>query len=129
MVDYSSDRLESSDIWEVPGGSFLDQLVDIPRPGQDFVGAEVFMGVEAVTSLSDFLVLSPEQLTVDPLVKSISQRPKILLGSSSWRDSGLLSHRKQCSPVPDFQEGFEVVKSVVDVPTEGEAGQVLQGKV
>ena len=38
VVDYSSDRLESSDIWEVPGGSFLEQLVDIPRPGQDFVG-------------------------------------------------------------------------------------------
>ena len=88
MVDYSSDRLESSDIWEMPGGSFLEQLVDFPRPGQAFVGAEIFMGMEAVTSPSDFLVFSPELLTADPLVKSFSQWPEVLLGSSSQRDSG-----------------------------------------
>ena len=32
-LDYSSDRLESSDIWEVPGGGLMEQLVDIPRLG------------------------------------------------------------------------------------------------
>ena len=35
LVDYSSDRLESTGIWEVPGGGFLEQLVEIPRLGKE----------------------------------------------------------------------------------------------
>ena len=129
MVDYSSDRLESSDIWEVPGGSFLEQWVAFPRPGQDLVGSGVFMDVEAVTSPSDFLILSPEHLVADALVKSFSQRPEVLLGSSSRRDSGLFSNWKTGFPASDSLDGSEVVKSAAEVPSEGEAGQVLQGKI
>ena len=87
------------------------------------------MEVEAVTSPSDFLVLSPELLTAAPLVKSFSQRPKVLLGSSSRRDSDLFSNWKIGCPASDFLDGFEVVKSAAEVPSEGEAGQVLQGKI
>ena len=119
MVDYSSDRLESSDIWEVPGGRCLEKLVDFPRLGQDFVGAEVFMEVEAVTSPSDFLVLLPELLTVSPLVKSFSQGPEVLLGSTSRRDLGLFSNWKIGFTASDFLDGFEVVKSAAEVPSEG----------
>ena len=67
----------------MPGESFMEQLVDFPRPGQEVLGSGSFMGVEAVTSPSDFLVLSLELLTVDPQVESFSQRLEILLGSSS----------------------------------------------
>ena len=52
-----------------------------------------------------------------------------MLGSSSRRDSGLFSNEKLGFPASDLLEGFEVVKSVVEVPSEGEAVQVLQGKV
>ena len=121
--------MESTDIWEMPGGRFLEQLVDFPRPGQASVGAEGFMEVEAVMSPSDFLVLSPELLTTDPLVKSFSQRPEVLLGSTSRRDSGLFSNWKTGFPASDFLDGFEVVKSAAEVPSEGEAGQVLQGNI
>ena len=129
MVDYSSDRLESSDIWDVPGGSFLEQWVAFPRPGQDLVGSGVFMDVEAVTSPSDFLILSPEHLVADPLVKSFSQRLEVLVGSSNRRDTGLFSNQKLGSQASAFLDGFEVLKCVVEEPSEGEAGQVLQGKV
>ena len=94
MVDYSSDKLESSDIWKMPGGWFLEQLVDFPRLGQNFVGAQGFMEVEAVTSPSDFLVLLPELLTVDPQVEYFSQRLDFLLGSSSWREKGAFFTQK-----------------------------------
>ena len=35
VVDYSSDRLESTDIWAVPGGGSLENMVEIPRLGLD----------------------------------------------------------------------------------------------
>ena len=59
-VDYSSDRLESYDIWDVPGGGVMEQVVDIPRLSQEVLDSASFMplGLESVTSLSDFLVFS-----------------------------------------------------------------------
>ena len=129
MVDYSSDRLERYDIWEMPGGIFLEQLVDFPRPGQDFVGDGVFMEVEAVTSPSDFLVLSLEHLVADPLVKYFSQRPEVLLGSSRRRDKGFFSNRQLGFSASAFLDGLEVVKSATEVLSEGEVGQVFQGKL
>ena len=35
VVDYSSDRLESTNIWTVPGGGSLENMVEIPRLGLD----------------------------------------------------------------------------------------------
>ena len=60
VVDYSSDRLESSDIWEVPGGGSMELLVGFPRPGQDELAPASLkpLGLEDVTSPSEFLVFS-----------------------------------------------------------------------
>ena len=61
VVDYSSDRLESSDIWDVPGGGLEEQGVDIPRLVlEDLISASLGPSrLEVVTSPSDFLILSP----------------------------------------------------------------------
>ena len=84
-LDYSSDRLESSDIWEVPGGGMMEQLVDIPRLGQDVVGSAslVTLGLETVSSPSDFLVFSPELLTAVTQEESTIQWSDVWLGSSN----------------------------------------------
>ena len=68
VVDYSSDRLESSDIWAMPGGGLRSPGVDIPRLGQeDHVPARAEpLSLENVTSPLDFLIFSPvEQAPVD----------------------------------------------------------------
>ena len=60
-VDYSSDRLESSDIWDVPGGGMMEQGVDIPIMGQEDLESAclVPLRLEDITSPPDFLVFSP----------------------------------------------------------------------
>ena len=130
-LDYSSDRLESSDIWEVPGGGMMEQLVDIPSLGQDVVGSAslVTLGLETVSSSSDFLVFSPELLTAVSQEESFTQRSEVWLGSSNWREAGIFSSR-----IPEFQaavsqEGFGAVKGNASGTDDGEVGQVLQGKV
>ena len=87
-LDYSSDRLESFDIWEVSGGGMMEQLVDIPRLGQDMVGSAslVPLGLEAITSPSDFLVLSPKLLTTVTQEEYFTQWSEAWLGSSNWRE-------------------------------------------
>ena len=94
-LDYSSDRLESSDIWEVPGGGMMEQLVDIPRLGQDVVGLAslLTLGLETVSSSSDFLVLSPDLLTAVTQEKTLFQRSEVRLGSSNWKETGFFSSR------------------------------------
>ena len=87
-VDYSSDRLESSDIWDVPGGGVMEQVVDIPRLSQEVLDSASFMslGLEGITSPSDFLVFSPVvQLPVDPHVDPSSHLPDDLLGTRAGR--------------------------------------------
>ena len=107
----------------------MEQLVDFPSTGQEVLGSGSFMGVEAVTSPSDFLVLLPELITVDPQVESFSQRPEYLLGSPNWKEKGDFFTRKLGFSAPVIQEGFEAVKEGFQVPAKGEDGQVLQGKV
>ena len=131
VVDYSSDRLESSDIWEVPGGGMMEQLVDIPILGQDVVGSEsmVIVGLETVSSPSDFLVLSLDLLTAVTQEESTIQRSDVWLGSSNWRESGIFP-----SWFPDFQAavsqvGFGAVKGCAAGSDDGEVSQVLQKKV
>ena len=67
VVDYSSDRLESSYIWEVPGGGLGAQGVVFPRLRQEeHVSARLGpLNLAEVTSPSEFLNLSPvEQVSV-----------------------------------------------------------------
>ena len=123
-LDYSSDRLESSDIWEVPGGGLMEQLMDIPRLGQDVVGSAslVTVGLETVSSPSDFLVFSPDLLTAVSQVESPFQRSEDRLGSSNWRESGIFPSR-----FPDFQAavsqvGFGAVKGCAAGSDDGEVG-------
>ena len=85
VVDYSSDRLESSDIWDVPGGGVMEQVANIPRLSQEVLYSASFVlsGLEDVTSPSKFLVFSPvEQLPVDPHVDSSSHLFDDVLGNS-----------------------------------------------
>ena len=65
VVDYSSDPLESTDIWGVPGGGFLEQEVDIPRLGPDAHALDKsgLLDLEAVTYPSDFIVTPGDQFT------------------------------------------------------------------
>ena len=107
VVDYSSDRLESSDIWDVPGGGLEAQGVDIPRLGpEDLVSASLGPSrLEVVTSPSDFLILSPvEQVPVDTQADSFSYMLADLLDSPRWWEVGV------CFSSPEFQGGFEPVK-------------------
>lgn len=60
-VDYSSDQLEGSDIWEMPGGRYLEQLVDLPPMGTVDLSPGGFESEQqgVAFSPSDFLSLSP----------------------------------------------------------------------
>ena len=130
-VDYSSDRLESSDIWDVPGGGLMEQGVDIPRMGQEDLESTclVPLRLEDVTSPPDFLVFSSvEQFPVESHADSFSQLPADLLGSPSWREAGVFFSRNLGFSTPGFQGGFEVVEGFEQVAADGVAGQVLQGK-
>ena len=123
-LDYSSDRLESSDIWEVPGGGMMEQLVDIPRLGQDVVESAslVTLGLETVSSLSDFLVFSPELLTAVTQEESTIQWSDVWLGSSNWREAGILSSQIPESHAAVSQEGFGAVKGNASGTDDGEVG-------
>ena len=65
VVDYSSDPLESNDIWGVPGGGFLEQEVVFPRLGPDALALAKSgpLDLEAVTFPSDFIVSPGGQFT------------------------------------------------------------------
>ena len=128
MVDYSSDRLESSDIWDVPSGGVMEQVVDIPRLGQKVLESASFMplGLEGVTSPFDFLVFSPMvQLPVEPQVDPSSHLPDDLLGNSSWKEAGAPFSWNLGFPVSVFQVGFEAVKGSDKVTMDGVDGQIL----
>ena len=115
IVDYSSDRLESSDIWDVPGGGMMEQGVDIPRMGQEVLDSAswVPLRLEDVTSPSEFLVSSSvEQLPVEPHVDSFTHLPVDLLGSPSWRDAGVFFSNNLGFSAPDFHGGFEAVEGL-----------------
>ena len=122
IVDYSSDRLESSDIWDVPCGGLEAQGVDIPRLGpEDLVSASLGPSrLEVVTSPSDFLILSPvEQVPVVSQVDSFSYLPEDLLDSPRWWEVG------GCFLSPVSQGGFKYLKSVVSGAADGVDGQYL----
>ena len=124
-VDYSSDRLESSDIWDVPGGGVMEQVVDIPRLSQEVLDSASFMplGLESIMSLSDFLVFSPVvQLPVEPHVDPSSHLPDDLLGNSSWKEVGAPFSRNLGFPASVFQVGFEAVKGSDQVTADGVDG-------
>ena len=128
VVDYSSDRLESSDIWDVPGGGGMEQVADIPRLSQEVLDSASFMplGLEGVTSPSGFLVFSPVvQLSVDPHVDPSSHLPVDLLGNSSWKEARAPLSGNLGFPVSVFQVGFEAVKGSDKVTMDGVDGQIL----
>ena len=130
-VDYSSDRLERSDIWEVPSGGMIERRVDIPRLGQEEHDLASFLPLrlEDVTSSSKFLVFSPvEQLPVDYKIDSLSHLPEDFLGSQSWREAGSFFPRNPGFPATDILGELEVVKGSKQVEADEEAGHVLQGK-
>ena len=80
-VDYSSDRLESIDIWEVTGGGSLDHFVEIPRLGLDDQVPGKLLGSAVALSPSFCPVSSPvAQATA---VATSVQLNEGLLGSSS----------------------------------------------
>ena len=106
-VDYSSDRLESSDIWDVPSGGLEALGVEIPRLGlENHVSANLGSSrLEVVTSPSDFLILSPvEQVPVETQADTLSYLPAVLLDSLRWQEVGVYFSS------PKFQGGFEPVK-------------------
>ena len=87
-VDYSSDRMESADIWEVTGGGSLEHLVEIPRSGLDEqVPVNKLLGLEDIPSPSVFPVSSP--VAQVPAVAPYFQWHEGFLGSSSWSDVGV----------------------------------------
>ena len=92
LVDYSSDRLESTDIWEVTGGGSLEHLVEIPRVGlaeQDPVNFKP-LGLEEFSFPSSFFVSSPvAHVTAASLEDPYFQWTDGLLGPSSWSDEGV----------------------------------------
>ena len=90
-VDYSSDRLEGTDIWEVSGGVSLDLLADFPRAGLDGAVTECNkpLGLETVYSPSEFYVSPPvDHASVEFLVDPLQQRSEGLLGPSVCPDAG-----------------------------------------
>ena len=104
-VDYSSDRMESTDIWEVTGGGSLEHLVEIPRLGLDEqVPVNKPLGLEDFSSPFSFLVSSPVAHVL--AMESYFQWPDGVLGPSSWSDEGVsLSQNFGLSP-SSFQRGF-----------------------
>ena len=127
VVDYSSDRLESSDIWGVPGGGLLEQGVDIPRLGpEDHVSANLGpLNLESVTSPSDFLISPVEQYPVDTQGDSFSYLPNDLLDSPSWQEVRVFPNILGFS-LPVFQEGFGPVEGFDQVIIDGRVGQSQQ---
>ena len=92
VVDYSSDRLESTDIWVVPGGGSLENMVEIPRLGLDVQVPVNFtpLGLEDFSSPSAFLVSLPvDHVPAISLVDPYFQWSDGLLGPSSWSDEGV----------------------------------------
>ena len=86
-VDYSSDGLESIDIWAVTGGSSLDQIVDIPRLGIDGQVLGKHLGPTYTLSPSSCPVSSP---VVHATAGSTSvQWNEGVVGASSWSAAGL----------------------------------------
>ena len=111
VVDYSSDRLESSDIWEVPGGGLLEKEVDLPRLGpEEYVSAKSgSLNLEVVTSPSGFIISPRDQFPVDNQGDSFSYLPSDLLDSPCWREVGLSPSNLGVS-LPVFPEGFGAVE-------------------
>ena len=66
-VDYSSDRLESNDIWAVTGGGSLELLVETPRLGLGDQGP-----IDKLLGLADFP--SPP---VFPVSSPVTQVPAV----------------------------------------------------
>ena len=92
VVDYSSDRLESTDIWEVPGGGFLEHLVEIPRLGmEEQVPVNKPLGLEDFSSPSAFLVSSP--VAHVPAVNPIFSVLMVCWGPQAGRMRGCLCLR------------------------------------
>lgn len=83
-LDYSSDRLEGVDIWEVPGGKVYEDLVDISMLGPEMLHTA---GLESVPSSSGFspldYIISPEQLPHDLQTALDGEQSVDLLGDAS----------------------------------------------
>lgn len=112
-VDYSSDQIEGSDIWGMPGGGDLEQLADLPLMGTVDLSPGGFeskqQGVDF--SPSNFLSLSPTRpFFDDPHTKNFGNLSVDLPGSSSWSESNLFLSQNLEFLVPRLHEGFEVIE-------------------
>ena len=115
-MDYSSDRLESTDIWGVPGGGLLQQ-VDLPKLGpadlvsnlgssplvEDFSPSIFLNSPVPVGSLADFLPYPSDGMLDRPRGRDLDVPP--CYGGS-----------------PILQEGFGHLEGFVQVGSFGWAG-------
>ena len=125
-VDYCSDPLESTDIWGVPGGGFMEQEVDIPRLGPDALALAKSgpLVLEAVTSPSDFIVSPGGQFT--EVFQGNSFLPNDLLDSPCRWVTGNCPSNLGFS-FPGFTEGLEPVEAFAQVFLDEGEGRFLQG--
>ena len=129
LVDYSSDRLESSDIWEVPGGGLIEQMVDFPCLGQGVLGPACLepVGLKDVSSPSALCARSASETVPVSHVKSSAHQIDAVFESSRRRGEGDFIARFLGSSDSDNRGGFEVVEgSVQDL--NGEVGPFSLGK-
>ena len=131
MVDYSSDRMDSTDIWAVPGGGLIKQRVDFPRVGQEVWGLARSepLGLDEGFSpsfLSASSSLAP--VSTELLGEVFIQQPEVLPELSRWPEDGSLLLRNLGFLAFDQGGGYEAMEGQALVLKEGENGQVLQGK-
>ena len=125
MVDYSSDRMDSTDIWAAPGGDLIEQMVDFPRMGQEVWGPARSepLGLDEVFSPSIFFASFPlAPVPAELHGEVIVQQPEVLLELSRWPEDGSLLLQNLGFPAFDQGGGSEAVEGHVLVLKEGENG-------
>ena len=130
MVDYSSDRMDSTDIWAAPGGSLIEQRVDFPRVGQEVWGPvrSETLGLDEGFSTSVLLACSPlAPVSTELLGEVFIQQPEVLSELSWWPEDGSSLLRNLGFLTFDQGGGSGAVEDHVLVLKEGKNGQVLQG--
>jgi len=126
-VDYSSDLMDSSDIWVTPGGSGQEMILDLP-PLRNSSFPPVSIGSEQLEAFSpsDLLSFSPlensDEVPQVPQAESIDNPPAVL----SACPVGVVTVCKEGPKVSGGEEGFEEVEGFDKVAAAGVARQVKE---